>query len=531
MSTIAGLIVPPMSAVPSSPADGPWWAVANPFHYLSSAAGKVVADAWTTAMVSIWKAGLMLFRFVLNMVDAFTTPDLSANGPARDVYATTLWIAGTLVLLLGMVQLGGAALRRDGRSLATLAMGFAKFVIVCAGWVSYGTALVTACGGLTKALMRSLLDIDSWAKWDPWQPVSTHDISDGGIATLLGLLGAFLVFAAITHLLVMLARGGALVVLVAVTPIAAAGQIGELGQAWLWKSLRWFHAAALTPVLMVLVTGVGVKISTAAATSSAGKAADIPAQLATAVPSIMVVLISCVAPLALFKLLAFVDPSTSSGSAMRAGLAAQGGLSGMLSGGATSSTSGASSADETGRSAGEDGAADITSQRFASSGSSGAGSSFGTLASSMSGAVGGAVGKGFGAVTSIGSSAGAIGSDLTNQMGVGHHAYHPDFTGTGSNTSGSNISGSSDPSGASNDDARQSGGGDGGGMDPEQTLAPTTPSTSSLPGGGFPAPPSAGSAAGGGAGRPAPAPGGPGQGSGGAAAGAGSEAAAAAVVV
>ena len=50
-------------------------------------------------------------------------------------------------------------------------------------------------------------------------------------------------------------------------------------------------------------------------------------------------------PLALFKLLAFVDPGTSSGAAMRAGLVAEGGLQGLLRGG-----SAGSSAASTGRS-------------------------------------------------------------------------------------------------------------------------------------------------------------------------------------
>jgi hypothetical protein len=37
---------------------------------------------------------------------------------------------------------------------------------------------------------------------------------------------------------------------------------------------------------------------------------------------VILILISSVAPLALFKLLAFVDPNTSSGAALRMGLAA-----------------------------------------------------------------------------------------------------------------------------------------------------------------------------------------------------------------
>jgi type IV secretion system protein TrbL len=81
----------------------------------------------------------------------------------------------------------------------------------------------------------------------------------------------------------------------------------------------------------------------------------------------MLILIGCFAPLALFKLLAFVDPGTSSGAAMRAGMAAQGGLQGLLrrrhAGGGGRRA--ASSTDSNGRSSGESTGEDATSARFA----------------------------------------------------------------------------------------------------------------------------------------------------------------------
>ena len=49
----------------------------------------------------------------------------------------------------------------------------------------------------------------------------------------------------------MLTRAAALVVLTATAPIARPVWSPRSGRAWFWKSLRWFHAAAFTPVLMV----------------------------------------------------------------------------------------------------------------------------------------------------------------------------------------------------------------------------------------------------------------------------------------
>jgi type IV secretion system protein TrbL len=97
-------------------AAGSWYDQLNPFHYLAGAADQVVADGWTAAMLGLWNAGLWALRLVLNIMDAFLTPDLSENGPGADIYRTTFWIAGALVLVMVMVQLGVVAIRRDGKA-------------------------------------------------------------------------------------------------------------------------------------------------------------------------------------------------------------------------------------------------------------------------------------------------------------------------------------------------------------------------------------------------------------------------------
>ena len=80
----------------------------------------------------------------------------------------------------------------------------------------------------------------------------------------------------------------------------------------------------------------------------------------------MLILVSVVAPLALFKLLAFVDPGTPSGASFRQGMAIQGGLQGLLSGGGASGggSSAASATDPSGRSGGEQSAEASTGDRF-----------------------------------------------------------------------------------------------------------------------------------------------------------------------
>ncbi|MGB8384591.1 MAG: hypothetical protein WCG47_25685, partial [Dermatophilaceae bacterium] len=402
------------------------WIIFNPFTTLGNAAGKVIADAWTTAMLSIWNAGLWLLRLVLQVEDAFLTPDLSEHGPMSGIYPVAFWVAAALVLTLVMIQMGAAALRREGRALARAGIGMAQFGMVWTAWLGYAVAVLAACSGLTRALMSSLLHVDAMSAWQPFSGFSTDDITNGAIATVLGVLGILVVFSAIAHLLILLTRAASLMVLAATGPIAAAGLVWEGGRAWWWKAFRWFHAAAFTPVLMMLMLGIGVQATSKVAL---GYTDSVEKAIGTAVPGVMLILVGCFAPLALFKLLAFTDPGTSSGAAMRAGMDAVGGISGLLRGlgghgDATSDAASASSAD--GRSHGEASSEAAASDRLTKS--------TGGFMSKLSGA-GQVLATGLDIASGLGARGAAVGADITNQMGVGHNTYVPDFSGRGSQTS------------------------------------------------------------------------------------------------
>ncbi|GIG23315.1 hypothetical protein Cch01nite_40390 [Cellulomonas chitinilytica] len=396
-----------------------WGELLNPFTYLGNAASHAIADGWTVAMVGLWNAGLWVFRFLLTIVDWLLMPDLRTAGPIGEIYHVAFWIAGALVVLLFMVGLGSAIVRRDGQALGRTLIGAAQYGAVCALWGVYSVGVLAAAGGITTALMRSLLHVDAFAAWQPWANFSVADISDGTVATVLGLMGLVLMFGAIGHGLVMLARAVSLIVLAATAPVAAAGLVWDGGRGWFWKAFRWFHAAAFTPVLLVLVLGIAVKPTSNVAI---GGSDSLQSALGTAIPGILLILVGAFLPLALFKLLAFVDPGTSSGAAMRAGLSAQGGVGGLLGGRGDSGTSDAASTpDGTGRSSGEASGEASTNDRFSQA------------AGGFGGALGGYGQAAFGAwgmAQGVAGRAAAVGADLTNQMGVGHNTYVPDFSGS-----------------------------------------------------------------------------------------------------
>jgi hypothetical protein len=397
----------------------------DPFGWLAGEAARVLTDSWSGIMLTIWNAGLFLLRLVLKFEGHFLTPDLSAQGPARDAYAMTFWSAAVLALIMIMIQIGITVAQRDGKALARVAIGVAQFVLVWVAWLVYGAAVIAACGGLNDAMMRSMFGVKSWDAWQPAQQFRAGDLVDASVATVLGLLGLFLWIAAIAHLLVILTRAAALITLAATTPICAAGLVSDVGRGWFWKSLRWFHAAALTPVVMTLIMGIGNKLATGVSLGLGDKTAT---AVGSAVPSVLMIIVSAVAPLALFKLLAFVDPGTNSGASVRAGLAAVGGLSGLLGGRAAGQSAGGSSeqgvteGDVSGRSQAEGQGEAATTQRFVNAQAG---------IAAQAGPLGQLVGAGLRGVATVGSVASAIATDTTNQMGVGHNTYQPDLARTG----------------------------------------------------------------------------------------------------
>ncbi len=486
--------------------------IPNPFEAIGDVIAKAAADAWTAAMLAVWNSGLFVLRIVLTFSELFLTPDLRADGPGKDVYAFTLWLALALVVILAMIQLGAAAFKREGKGLARAFIGAGQFVLVCACWFGYCVMIVAACGAITKALMKSLLKVQTWPDWDPLGGLGIDDITDAGVATALAFLGIFLWLAAIGHVLVYLARAASLLVLTATGPLSAAGLVSDFTRSWFWKSLRWFHAAAFTPVLMVMVLGIGVQFANGVA---AHLADDTAKAFGTALPAVMTILISVVAPLALFKLLAFVDPGTPSGASFRQGMAIQGGLQGLLSGGgAGGGSSAASTTDGNGRSSGEQSAEASTGDRFNKS-TQGVLGSFGPVGQALS--------TGMGWINSAGAKATSLMSDETNQAGVGQSTYGPDFSNMGGRQSGGQSGGQSGDQSSGTHPGSQNNGDDDPPPNPPMPPAPPTPPT--LPTGGAPGGGSGGGQSG--SGGAAATPKTPAAGGGGAAGGAGGAGAAA----
>ena len=87
---------------------------------------------------------------MLNIIDSLLTPDLGADRRGGCLLHHVL-AGGALVVVMLMIQLGLAAIRRNAKSLALVLFGLGQFLVVWAGWIGLGVAVVVACRGRIRA--------------------------------------------------------------------------------------------------------------------------------------------------------------------------------------------------------------------------------------------------------------------------------------------------------------------------------------------------------------------------------------------
>jgi hypothetical protein len=470
----------------------------NPLHWLGDAASAAVGDVWKAAMTGLWSAALWILKLAFRIIDAFTTPDLSASGPMGAVLPTTLWLGATLAVIMMFVQLTVALVRRDGQSIGRILLGVGQFGLVWVGYLGLGAGLVAAAAGLERGILEGMLHVGAMSDYD-FSKSFPDKIDDITLATVLGVLGLLIVIpAAFFYVLIMFVREAALIILVATAPISAGGLVSEVGKVWFWKTVRWFFACLLISPMAALLLGIGVKLSDGvinppkfpdchkvncsifdknnAITNYANQTST--AHAGMAVVGCIVIAIGACCPLILFRLLAFVEPGTASGASLRQSWSDAGGMPGIIGGGRSQGSLAATQSGSDGRSGGESGADAQTQSR---------------LVSAM-----GAFGAGVGAVTSLASRAADIGSDVLGQTGVGSPGYSMTPTDESyARRSGGYATGGSASGGGSGDEVS---GGPGGTTSPEPPgpPPPSPPTPSSGPGGGPPSAPGGAGAAGGG---------------------------------
>ena len=226
----------------------------NPLACLSSAAGSGADDAATSAWDSVCKsfadAAAELLKAFGQSFAALPSLNLESAG-ISSTYGISLSIGAIIAALLVFAGVIRTAWTHDGSGIAQAVTGVAKAILAWMATAAVATAaleasdeitrlVVTQSFGSQQALADRLATIVNWAgvAGDPGQAVL-----GGSLLLVFALIGIVLVIVLWFELLL---RNVAIAVLIATSPIAAAGQASEATKAW------WLRGASATAQLIIL---------------------------------------------------------------------------------------------------------------------------------------------------------------------------------------------------------------------------------------------------------------------------------------
>jgi hypothetical protein len=225
----------------------------------SSAGGQAsstgTASGWDAICQSFAKAAQQLLTSFARSFSSIPPIDLSYSG-IRSVYGLSLEIAAVVAAVLLMVQVIRTAMTHDGSAIVQGLTGIGKAAL----------AFVLILGAAATALRAS----DELTGWIITRTFGTPQALAGRLGQLaafrgvspslllvLALAGILLTLALWAQLLV---RNIAVTVLVAVSPIAAAGQVAHASQQWWRKLVRvTIQLIALKPAV-ALIFAVGLTL-------------------------------------------------------------------------------------------------------------------------------------------------------------------------------------------------------------------------------------------------------------------------------
>ena len=267
---------------------------------------------------------------------------------AADMVTTALKTLGTFWLNIPSPQLGDGSAQNAGVATSLQDnLGFFTLLAAVVGLVLCGARIgltaksdaaadgvkmlarligVTAAGGAVVALLISAGD--AFAPWVIEQSTGTTFaqsapslVTNGALLQLTPLLtivsAIFAVLGAAAMVVYMIIRGGLLVVLMAVWPLAASMSATEQGLQWYRKVNAWMVAFVLLKPVAAIIYAAGFLLLRGAGTFTGGGDADTTALMSTLTGTAVLAL----AGLSLPALLRFVSPMTAAGSGAISGVA------------------------------------------------------------------------------------------------------------------------------------------------------------------------------------------------------------------
>lgn len=241
----------------------------NPLNCFSPVVNGAVSSAAPAAWDAICKSFVAAASSVLKaFADAFTSvPDVNpASAGISSVYGMTLALSAVVAVLLIFGQIIRTALTASGDGLAQALTGGAKAVVAWLATAAVVTAALAATDSATRWVIEQsfgsqvnlavrLGDIVNWSKVLPANGQTTVGAS---LLLVIALIGIVLVIVLWFELLL---RNAALSVLIAMSPLAAAGQMSETAKVWWQRTCSAAVQLLILKLVIALVFAVGFSMA------------------------------------------------------------------------------------------------------------------------------------------------------------------------------------------------------------------------------------------------------------------------------
>ncbi|HLL66746.1 MAG TPA: hypothetical protein VK453_13560 [Micromonosporaceae bacterium] len=220
-------------------------------------AGTVATSAWDAVCRSFADAAVSMLEFFANGFVGIPAVNLQSGG-VRDVYAISLGLAGFVAVLLLLVQIARTAFTHDGSALAHGLIGLGKAALAFMLTLTVaGTALVAADEVTAFIVNRTFGNTEGLRD----KLTALFTVGPNVAPSLLLILSLVCIALIVVLWFELLLRNAAVAVLIATSPIAAVGQIGEGTKAW-WPKLvgATIQLIVLKPVI-ALVFALGLTLT------------------------------------------------------------------------------------------------------------------------------------------------------------------------------------------------------------------------------------------------------------------------------
>jgi hypothetical protein len=221
--------------------------------------GSAVSSVWDNICQSFGNAATSMLQ---SFGTAFASPNTDAVNLGSDgvhsVYALSLAIAGTVAALL-LFQVLRTVWTHDGNAMAQGLIGVGKAALAFLMTIGVTTAGVEAADYISEYIVKQGFGTDA-GLGQKLGALFAGDLSSA--PTLLMLMALLGIIITVVLWFELLMRAAAITILVATSPIAAAGQVNDSTKSW-WSKLvsATIQLIILKPVI-ALVFMLGFKIST-----------------------------------------------------------------------------------------------------------------------------------------------------------------------------------------------------------------------------------------------------------------------------